>query len=226
MPRQTERQQAAEEIHNRFFTDIIVEIVSQLQEDEDRYDNHSDSSSSSKDSGMDTSSNSASSSCSHSSSSLSSSSSDPSMMDQDSDSDSEESLALAQYIMDIENLYATRNLHQHVPIPKSSALLDLLLSSYKVDHPEIFRSYLCIYPACFDWSEVKYILRHAVLDSFCEVIEVYVLPQRVLLIKKKGRSQLPVEICRPVSSWSNLATTKQCKSECLSIGVTLLDESE
>src|SRR6267154_6869957 len=126
MPRQTERQRAAEEIHNRFFTDIIAGIVSQLQEDEDRYDNHSDSSSSSEDSGMDTLSNSASSSCSHSSSS-SSSSSDPSMMDQDSDSDSEESLALAQYIMDIENLYATRNLHQHVPIPKSSALLDLLL---------------------------------------------------------------------------------------------------
>ncbi|KAG2353471.1 hypothetical protein BDR07DRAFT_1555727, partial [Suillus spraguei] len=128
--------------------DIIAEIVTQLQEDEDGYDNHSDSSSSSEDSGMDTSSDLASSSCSHSSSSLSSSSSDLSVIE--SDSDSEESLVLAQYIVDIGNLYATRNLHQCVPIPKSSALFDLLLSDYKVHHPEIFCSYLCIYPACFD----------------------------------------------------------------------------
>lgn len=144
MPRQTERQQAADEIHNRFFTDIIAEIASQLQEDEDRYDDQSDSSSSSEGSGMDISSDSDS----HNSSSSSTSSSDLSVMD--SDSDSEESTALAQYIMDIGNLYATRNLHQRVPIPKSSALLDLLLSAYKVNHPEIFRSYLRIYPACFD----------------------------------------------------------------------------
>jgi hypothetical protein len=121
MPHQTERQQAAEEIYNRFFMDIIAEIVSQLQEDEDGYDNHSDSSSSSEDSGMDTSSDLASSSCSHSSSSSSSSSSDLSVIE--SDSDSEESLVLAQYIVDIGNLYATQNLHQRVPIPKSSALL-------------------------------------------------------------------------------------------------------
>ncbi|KAG2335504.1 hypothetical protein BDR05DRAFT_1030502 [Suillus weaverae] len=149
MPRQTERQEAADEIHNMFFTDIIAEIASQLQEDEDSYDNYADSSSSSEPgSDMDISRDSASSSHSHSSSSSSTSSSDLSMMD--SDSDSEESPALAQYIMDIGNLYATRNLHQHVPIPKSSALLDLLLSAYKVSCPEFFRSYFRIYPACFD----------------------------------------------------------------------------
>ncbi|KAG2343171.1 hypothetical protein BDR05DRAFT_1000146 [Suillus weaverae] len=133
MPRQTERQEAVDEIHNIFFTDIIAEIASQLQEDEDSYDNYADSSSSSEPgSDMDISRDSASSSHSHSSSSLSTSSSDLSMMD--SDSDSEESPALAQYIMDIGNLYATRNLHQHIPIPKSSALLDFLLSAYKVGH--------------------------------------------------------------------------------------------
>jgi hypothetical protein len=67
----------------------------------------------------------------------------------DSDSD-EESLAVAQYIVDMGHLYATRYLQEHVPIPKSSAFLNLLLSTYKTNHPEIFRSYLRVYPACFD----------------------------------------------------------------------------
>jgi len=47
MPRWTERQQAADEIHNTFFAGIIAEIAGQLQEDEDWYDHHPDSSSSS-----------------------------------------------------------------------------------------------------------------------------------------------------------------------------------
>ncbi|KAJ8596225.1 hypothetical protein M405DRAFT_805768, partial [Rhizopogon salebrosus TDB-379] len=82
MPRWTERQQAADEIHNRFFAGIIAEIAGQLQEDEDWYDHHPDSSSysdssSSESTGMDMSGSD------KSSSSSSTSSSDLSMVDSD-----------------------------------------------------------------------------------------------------------------------------------------------
>ncbi|KAJ8583205.1 hypothetical protein M405DRAFT_696350, partial [Rhizopogon salebrosus TDB-379] len=86
---------------------------------------------------------------SESSSDMSSSDSDSDISVMDSGSD-EESLALTQYITDIGNLYATRYLQERVPIPKSSELLNLLLSTYKDNHPQIFRSYLRIYPSCFD----------------------------------------------------------------------------
>src|ERR1700709_1722936 len=145
MPHQTERQLAADEIQDRFFAGIIAELTAQLDDDEDWYSNHLDSSSSedsNSDSGMDLSSDSD-----DKSSSSSNSSSDISTIDFESD---EESLALTQYTTDMQALYATRYLHERIPIPKSTALLDLLLSTYKVNHPEIFRSYLRIYPACFD----------------------------------------------------------------------------
>ena len=50
----------------------------------------------------------------------------------------------------LPGLYLQHYLADQVPIPKSHANLQLLLTDWKDNHPEIFRSHLGVTPACFD----------------------------------------------------------------------------
>jgi hypothetical protein len=103
MPRWTERQQEADEIHNTFFAGIIAEIAGQLQKDDSEPPGEPSARRPLRmtifSTGMNTMSDSD-----KSSSSSSTSSSDLSMVDSDSD---EESLAVAQYIVDMGHLFAS-----------------------------------------------------------------------------------------------------------------------
>ena len=47
-------------------------------------------------------------------------------------------------------LYSKHYFTTRGAIPKDSNQLYLLLNDYKVNRPDIFRSYLCISPECFD----------------------------------------------------------------------------
>ncbi len=47
-------------------------------------------------------------------------------------------------------LYENHYIEDRRKIPKTCENLDLLLTSYKTDFPDIFRSYLRIAPSCFD----------------------------------------------------------------------------
>ena len=47
-------------------------------------------------------------------------------------------------------LYSKHYFTTHEAILKDSNQLYLLLNDYKVNRPDIFRSYLCISPECFD----------------------------------------------------------------------------
>ncbi|KAF9479155.1 hypothetical protein BDN70DRAFT_895188 [Pholiota conissans] len=65
--------------------------------------------------------------------------------DSSSDDPVEEGILLA-----LESLYSTRYQVKRRDIPKTDQNIELLLGDYKQNHPENFRSYLRMSPACFD----------------------------------------------------------------------------
>ena len=66
-------------------------------------------------------------------------------------SDDDEPLPASQIYLDtLGELYSRRYLNSWEGIIKDGAQLQLLLTEWKVNHPEIFHSYLHIDPACFD----------------------------------------------------------------------------
>ncbi|KAF8582924.1 hypothetical protein K439DRAFT_1647406 [Ramaria rubella] len=54
------------------------------------------------------------------------------------------------YLQTIDILYSTHYLNERVPIPKTGRHLWYTLNIYKHSHPEIFRTYLRIWPTTFD----------------------------------------------------------------------------
>ncbi|KAI5830536.1 hypothetical protein K523DRAFT_302420 [Schizophyllum commune Tattone D] len=131
MPSRSARNQAAEALEQAFIIDWIAELERHSLDYVDDWDSDDDSNSSDILGG---------------SSSSSSSSSD----DSDIDMSDEEPTAAEAYMKKMEELYSRRYLQERQNIPKSSELLHNLLYDYKVNRPEIFRSYLRISPACFD----------------------------------------------------------------------------
>ncbi|VDC04986.1 unnamed protein product [Peniophora sp. CBMAI 1063] len=92
----------------------------------------------------------------------SSSSSSDSGSDTDSD---DEDFPVSSAILDkLANLFSERYLKDRLLIRKTSELLDLLLNDYKINRPEIFRSYLRVTPQCFD-DLVKALGPHAVFQN-------------------------------------------------------------
>jgi hypothetical protein len=122
MPSPTDRQLAADALHQAFLINLIAEAEALVYEDT----SDSDSSSGSSSSGTDSSS--------HSSSSE----------DEPLPSTSEAFLAA------LGDLYSQRYLNERENNIKDKTQLHLLLSEYKVNRPEIFRSYLQVDPSCFD----------------------------------------------------------------------------
>jgi len=123
MPYQTDRQLAASALHQAFLVNIIAEAEAQLLQDGEESDYSSASSSESSSSG--------------SSSSKSSSDEDP--------------LTASETLLDVmSQLYSKHYFATCEAIPKDSNQLYLLLNDYKVNRPDIFRSYLHISPDCFD----------------------------------------------------------------------------
>ncbi|KAJ7443147.1 hypothetical protein FB451DRAFT_1190265 [Mycena latifolia] len=124
MPTRTPRQQAADALYQAFLVDLIANVEAEAWDDGDESDDSESSSSSS--------------SSSWSSSSSSSSGSD------------DEPTPAERYVESMGDLYSQRYLADRRDIPKTDDLLTLLLTDYKTDFPDIFRSYLRIDPACFD----------------------------------------------------------------------------
>ena len=124
MPSRTDRQIAADALHQAFLVNLIAEAEAELYDvgSDSEYSSSSQSSAGSTDS----------------SSSLSS-------------SDDEDVLPASQVYLDaLGELYSQRYLNSREEIIKDGTQLRLLLTEWKVNRPEIFRSYLCIDPTCFD----------------------------------------------------------------------------
>ena len=129
MPYQTDRQLVASALHQAFLVNIIAEAEAQLLQDGEESDYSSASRSESSSSG---------------SSSSSSSSSSKSSSD-------EEPLTASETPLDVMGQpYSKHYFVTCEAIPKDSNQLYLLLNDYKVNQPDIFRSYLHISPDCFD----------------------------------------------------------------------------
>ncbi|KAF8581346.1 hypothetical protein K439DRAFT_1654083 [Ramaria rubella] len=63
---------------------------------------------------------------------------------------------LSQMFLDAAlTLHSTRYLQDSVKVPKTRTQLDLLLHEYKLNHPVIFRSFVCVTPATFDALVLK-----------------------------------------------------------------------
>ncbi|KIJ35053.1 hypothetical protein M422DRAFT_80923, partial [Sphaerobolus stellatus SS14] len=77
------------------------------------------------------------------------------------------------YLNMLQQLHSSRYLKQWVSIPKTHEQLWLTLNVYKMEHPELFRSYLRISPATFD-ALVQTIQLHPVFrnQSYQEQIPV------------------------------------------------------
>ncbi|KAJ3502372.1 hypothetical protein NLJ89_g8916 [Agrocybe chaxingu] len=134
MPTRTDRQEAADALHQAFLVNFLAELEARKLQDELKYgDLSGDSGSDRSDVDMDSS----------SSSSLFSESST-------SSSSEEELTAARDYVDQMGNLYSERYLQERRPITKTRENLRLLLDDHKINRPEIFRSYLRITPACFD----------------------------------------------------------------------------
>ena len=120
MPYQTDRQLAASALHQAFLVNLVAEAEAQLLQDGEESDYSSASSGSS-------------------SGSSSESSSD------------EEPPTASDTLLDVMGeLYSKHYFTTREAIPKDSNQLYLLLNDYKVNRPDIFRSYLRISPECFD----------------------------------------------------------------------------
>ena len=61
-------------------------------------------------------------------------------------------------------LYENFYIKEHCKIPKTCENLDMLLTQYKTGFPDIFHSYLCITPECFD-SLLESIQHHEALHN-------------------------------------------------------------
>ena len=119
MPFETDRQLAANALHQAFLVNLIAEAESQV------YDAGSDSE--------------------YPSDSTSTGSTDS------SSSSSDQELPASQVYLDtLGELYSQRYLNSREGIIKDGTQLQLLLTEWKVNCPEIFRSYLRIDPTCFD----------------------------------------------------------------------------
>lgn len=69
----------------------------------------------------------------------------------DSSTDGELEPSVSDMLMEsLEELYSRRNLKEHRNINKSNNHLRLLLTDWKFNQPDIFRSFLRITPQCFD----------------------------------------------------------------------------
>ena len=88
--------------------------------------------------------------------------------DSDSDSDSESSDDdddVNRYLRYLAYIDSRRYLaDRSAPIPKTNEHIRLLLTSYKNDRPDIFRSYVRISPPCFD-ALLSALSRHALFVS-------------------------------------------------------------
>ena len=123
MPSKTDRQAAADALHQAFLVNLIAEAEAQL------HDEGSDSEYSTSD---------------ESSTGTTDSSSS-------SSSDDEDVPPASQVYLDaLGELYSQRYLNSREAITKDGTQLRLLLTEWKVNRPEIFRSYLRIDPTCFD----------------------------------------------------------------------------
>jgi len=135
MPTRTDRQLAADALHRAFLVNFIADLESrELDYSSDLEGDDSDDSDDSMD-GSDSSSDS-------SSTSSSSESSDG--------GDSDFTSPAETYVHHMGNLYSERYMAERTEIPKTQALMQLLLGEYKNKFPHIFRSYLHIDPDCFD----------------------------------------------------------------------------
>jgi len=127
MPTHTDRQLAADALHQAFLVNFIADLESQ------ELDYSSDSEGDDSDDSMDGS----------SSSSDSSAMSSPSESSSDDD-DSDFMTPAETYVCHMGNLYHERYMAERTEIPKIQALMQLLLGEYKDRFPHIFRSYLHI----------------------------------------------------------------------------------
>ncbi|KAF8804571.1 hypothetical protein BYT27DRAFT_7107251, partial [Phlegmacium glaucopus] len=131
-PTRTDCQLAADAPHRAF----LINFVADLEQRE------LDFASDSEDSDDDMDDGSSSDSCSTSAASSSESS---------DDSDDPDFMTPAEtYVHHMANLYSKHYMAERTNIPKTQGLMHLLLNDYKVNHPQIFRNYLCIDPDCFD----------------------------------------------------------------------------
>ena len=114
MPRQTERQQAAQSLLH-----VYLALLSTESQDlvDPSPDSDSDSSSASS---------------------------------QSSDDEIEQIPPSSVILQNIIALYSHRYIAERPAIPKSNANLQLLLGDWRINHPDIFRSYVRVTPACFD----------------------------------------------------------------------------
>jgi len=136
MPSQTNCQLAADALHQAFLVNLIAEI--EARELLEGYDSDSGSSE-----GLALEDEDTSSSLDESSSDSSMDISDPELLDDDLD-------AAKTYLHIMGELYSQCYLAEHQDIIKSRNQLHILLHDYKEKQPDIFRSYLCITPECFD----------------------------------------------------------------------------
>ena len=121
MPYQTDRQVAFDALHQAFLVNLMSEAEAQINQLGEESE-YSSSSSESNSSDTDTSS-----------------------------SDNEEPPTASDVLLDvIAQLYSTHYYNTRELIPKDSNQLHLLLYNYKINRPEIFRSYLRVSPGCFD----------------------------------------------------------------------------
>jgi len=132
MPTHTDRQLAADALHQQFLVNFIAELESR------ELDFSSDSEGDDSDDSMEGSDGSSS----DSSTTTSSSS---------SDGDDSDLMTPAQlYIHHMGNLYSQRYMAEQREIPKTKGLMQLLLGDYRHTFPDMFRSHLRIDPDCFD----------------------------------------------------------------------------
>jgi hypothetical protein len=121
MPYQTDRQVAFDALHQAFLVNLMAEAEAEVNQPGEESD-YPSSSSESNSSDTDTSS-----------------------------SDNEEPPIASDVFLDImAQLYSTHYYNTREPIPKDSNQLHLLLLNYKINRPDIFRSYLRVSPGCFD----------------------------------------------------------------------------
>ncbi|KAF8975608.1 hypothetical protein BDQ17DRAFT_1441453 [Cyathus striatus] len=158
MPRTTERQQAEKALLDLLMFNTIAEEEARQS---DSYS--SDSSDSSDSSGMATASKS------HSDNTMKSSSSSSSSSSSFKSNDS----FTGHILSSLEELHEHRYSERDRKIPKTSENLNMLLFEYKPNHPDIFRSFTGLLPACFD-SAVEILQDHPVFqnNANCEQMPV------------------------------------------------------
>jgi hypothetical protein len=128
MPRETEQQQLADVLHRAFLLNIIAEAETHV--DDEGFDSELDDDDSDDTSSDDDATTSGSS---------------------ESSSEDEPPPSTGEAILDaVAQLYSQRVLFEHNKINKERTGLHLLLRDWKINRPDIFRSYLRITPSCFD----------------------------------------------------------------------------